>query len=272
MAFDLNSIKRGVESVPPRIVLYGVHGIGKSTLASNAPNPIFIQTEDRIAHIDTAKFPLCKSVSDVTSCLVTLYKEDHSFKTVVLDSLDWFEKLVHEEVRAEHGDKVFSDYGKGYLFAAPYFDKLLRGMDALRNDKGMGIILIAHSNIKRFNNPEAEPYDRYQLDLHDKAASTCEEWTDCVFFLNYKTFVAKEDVGFGKKQSRGVGTGARTIYTEERPAFHAKNSYRLPPELPMEWGAMWDAIAQGRKQAQEGKKFKKEEPTQEEQQNDEKKV
>ena len=40
----LESIKSGRENKPPRIMVYGQEGVGKSTFGASAPAPIIIQT------------------------------------------------------------------------------------------------------------------------------------------------------------------------------------------------------------------------------------
>ena len=39
-----------------RIVIYGAEGIGKSTLASQCPDPLFIDTEGSTTHMDVKRF------------------------------------------------------------------------------------------------------------------------------------------------------------------------------------------------------------------------
>ena len=92
----------------------------------------------------------------------------------------------------------------------------------------MVVIQIAHTDIKRFDSPEHEPYDRYVIKLQTRASALLQEHSDVVLFANYQISVAKSDVGFNKKVTRALGSGARVMHTEERPAFLAKNRYGLP--------------------------------------------
>jgi hypothetical protein len=112
----------------------------------------------------------------------------------------------------------------------------------LRNDKGMSVILIAHTTIKRFDSPEVEPFDRYQPKLQERSNALIREWCDAVFFANYKVIVKKDDVGFNKTNNRGISTGERLLHTTERPAYMAKNRYNLPETIPLSWEAFVDAI------------------------------
>ena len=245
MAVSLASLKRGKTLRPPRIVIYGPHGLGKSSFGASAPSPVFIQTEDGLGTIDTSHFPLATSFSDVEGALSSLYTEQHEYGTVVIDSADWLEPLIWKETCAQHGKQDIEEfgYGKGYGFALDQWRRVLDGLNALRDTKNMASIVTAHCQIKRFDSPEVEPYDRYTPKLHSSASALLQEWADAVFFTNWKTVVTKEDVGFNKKVSRGVTTGQRMMYTTEKPAYLAKNRYGLPEELPLSWQSFSDALA-----------------------------
>lgn len=241
MAFDLSSVRRNDAIAAPRLLVYGVEGIGKSTFAAGAPAPIYIQTEDGLGSLSVSHFPLATCVSDVLSAIGSLYDQKHEFKTVVVDSVDWLEALIQQEVEATHDAKDLA-YGKGAIIAAEKLREVLEGLNALRNDRGMAIILIAHCEIKRFDSPEVEPYDRYQPKLQSRASALVREWCDAVLFANYKTIVKKDDVGFNKTVSRGISTGERLLFTSEKPAYMAKNRYGLPESIPLAWQAFEDAI------------------------------
>lgn len=242
MAFDLKSIKKNDAIAAPRVLVYGVEGIGKSTFASGAPNPIFICTEDGLGSLEVSHFPLATSVPDVMEAIGTLFQEDHDYKTVVIDSLDWLENLIWREVESTYDAKDLA-YGKGATIAAQKWREILDGLTALRNERGMSVVLIAHTEIKRFDSPECEPFDRYQPKLQARSSALIREWCDAVFFANYKTLIKKDDVGFNKTVSRGITTGERLLFTSERPAYMAKNRYSLPESIPLSWKAFETAIA-----------------------------
>ncbi len=242
MAFDLKSIRKNDAMAAPRIMVYGVEGIGKSTFGAGAPNPIYILTEDGLGSLNVNHFPLATSFQDVIDAIATLYKENHAFETVVIDSLDWLEAIIQREIEAKYDAKDLA-YGKGSLIAAERWREILDGLNALRNDKGMAVILIAHTTIKRFDSPEVEPYDRYQPKLQERSNAVVREWCDAVLFANYKTIVKKDDVGFNQTNNRGISTGERLLFTSERPAYMAKNRYNMPESIPLSWDAFEQAIS-----------------------------
>lgn len=241
MAFDLKSLKRGKSNEPPRIVIYGEHGIGKSSFAAGAPNPVFICTEDGLGNIDTTSFPLAQSCAEVRAAIGTLYSDEHEFQTVCLDSLDWLEKLIVKEVCEKYSEKERA-YGKEAVFVADAFLELLAGFNALRLERGMAVILTAHAQIKRFDDPVNDPYDRYSLKLSKHAGAVVQEWADVVGFASDEVSVRKTDVGFNKEARRAVAKGERKLFVSRTPAFDAKNRYGMPDSIPLSWSAFADAI------------------------------
>jgi hypothetical protein len=244
MAISLASLKKTGTARPPRIVLYGTHGIGKSTFAAQAPDPVFIQTEEGLDAVSATAFPLCQSFDDILECIGVLASESHDFQTVVLDSADWAEQLIQKRVAQDNNVKTIDaiGYGRGYKAAADYWRQLLDGFDHLRSDKNMQVILLAHSQVRRFDDPLADPYDRYQLDLHHGSASLVSEWCDIMMFANQQYSTVKSDVGFNQKVTRAVGTGNRVLYTQERPGWQAKSRWSLPDTLPLDYGKFAEAL------------------------------
>lgn len=133
MAIHLSSLQRGRRLGPPRILIHGEHGLGKSTFASQAPRPIFIPTEDGLGAIDTTAFPLAHSYQEVLDDIGVLFTEEHEYQSVVIDSLDWLEDLIWKHVASEGGHEHIEDfgYGKGYVLAADRFREVLAGLGAL---------------------------------------------------------------------------------------------------------------------------------------------
>lgn len=233
----LQQIQTGRRVAPRRVMLYGTHGIGKSTFGSMAPRPIFIQTEDGLGEIDCDRFPLTQTFGEAMQALSELYTAEHPYQTAVIDSLDWLERLIHADVCRQKGVENIEDIGfsKGYTFALTPWREFLTGLDALRNDRGMTIVLLAHARVERFENPETETYDRYVPRLHKFSSALIQEWCDEVLFATYRVHTKVNDEGFGRKKARGLGTGERILRTTERPAHVAKNRLNLPEELPLDW-------------------------------------
>lgn len=231
-------IRKGKQPGPRRILLYGQHGVGKSTWASEAPEPIFLNVEDGLNDIDCASTPKLKSYGEVINSISWLNTNSHEFKTVVLDSLDWTEQFILQDVADDAGKKAFSliKFGEGVGPAVKKTMYLLKGLEQLQA-KGMGIILLSHARIVRFENPESAAYDRYEPDLHKAISSTVQEWCDEVLFASFRVFTTTTEEGFGRERAIARGGKERFIRTNESASAIAKNRLRLPDELPMSWAA-----------------------------------
>ena len=246
----LESITRGREGKPPRLLVYGQEGTGKSTFAAGAPSPVFVQTEDGLGEIDTAKFPLAKKFEEVTDALTALRDEPHDFQTVVVDSADWLERLVWDRVCRDFGvrsiEKADGGYGKGYVHALTHWRQMVDLLNDLRDRRGMIAILIAHSKVERFEDPENAAYDRYTPRLHKAATSLLCEWVDAVLFATKRFRVGKEQ-GSGFQGERAIATaigadgGERILRTVGSPACIAKNRFSLPSAIPLSWEAFMAA-------------------------------
>jgi hypothetical protein len=236
----IEQIQNGKRHAPRRVMLYGVHGIGKSTWGAMSENPIFVQTEDGLGEIDCARFPLAEDYSQVITALSDLYTEDHDYQTVVIDSLDWLERLIWAEVCRKRGVESIEDidWGQGYKWALTQWREVLDGLQALRNDRGMMVILIAHCAIKKFKSPMTDTYDRYTPRLHKHASAVVQEWCDEVLFATYTVDTKQVDEGFDETRTRAIGQATRVVYTTEGPAHMAKHRIAdLPDGLPLDYRA-----------------------------------
>jgi hypothetical protein len=247
----MNRVQRGRASKPPRILAYGVEGIGKSTFGSQAPKPIFIQTEDGLDEIESDKFPLAATYDDVLGALTELRSEQHGYETVVIDSLDWLERLVWDKLCSQYGvnsiEKVDGGYARGYTHALTFWREIIDYLNVLRNARGMVVLLIAHSKVERFEDPESSPYDRYSPRLHKHAAALVCEWSDAVLFATRKFRTQTEDAGFNRKRTIahaiGKDGGERVLRCVGGPSCVAKNRYGIVEELPLSWAAFMNALS-----------------------------
>lgn len=230
------NISTGKKAIPYKVVIYGPEGIGKSTLASQFPAPVYIDTEGSTARMDVARFETPDKLTQVLAYIDQLKQEEHSYKTLVIDTMDKLELMINDKVCEDQkvsGIEAIG-YGKGYTYAAEEVNKLLGKLDALRMGKGMNIVIVAHAQMRKFEQPdEMGAYDRWELKLSKKVAPMVKEWADMVLFANYKTYVVKSESGTKKGQG-----GKRVMYTTHNPAWDAKNRDNLPEQLDFTFGSI----------------------------------
>lgn len=234
MAFDLNSLRSGKQKSPYRVMFYGPPGIGKSTWAA-MPDTLMINIEDGLDHIDCVSTPKMESYEQVLDVLDAVIQQDHQFKRIAIDSVDWLEKLIFDYVVRKANKETIKNiedfgYGKGYTFAQAEWRDLVARLEWIRLNKGISIIMLAHSLVKTMYMPDLEPFDKYVVRMHQKSQDILVDWVDVVLFANYFVSVDGE-----KKKAKG--SGERRVYTSPRPAYLAKNRAGLPETIPFQLNA-----------------------------------
>jgi hypothetical protein len=230
---SLANIHTTTAILPPRIIVHGKEGSGKTTLAAQFPGPIFLQVEDGCpAGLEIPTFGVLATYDDVIGAITALGNERHNFRTVVIDSLDALEPLIWNATCAANNWRSIESagYGRGYVEADKQWHDVLAGLDWLRRNRGMMIVLIAHSAVETVNDPRAPSYTSYQLRLHKRGRALSQDWADAIGFLTTVLVIRTEDQGF-RKRTRADGGSARYLNWEAKPAFTAKNRYGLPAKM-----------------------------------------
>ena len=235
----LANVSRGKQERPLRVILYGVEGVGKSTFAARAPSPVFLCAEDGTAQLDVARFPTPRSWADVLEAVRVLTHDEHAFKTLVIDTLDWLEPLCWAHVCQAAGKSDIEEFGyaKGYVMALDQWRVLLGRLDLLVRTRKLNVVMVAHAAIRRIDDPQTGPFDRYRMKLHDKAADLLREWVDAILFARHEVMTVER-----KGRLRGVSSGARVIHTQWTAAYDAKNRFDLPDTLPLDWDEFESAV------------------------------
>lgn len=227
------SIKRGKIECAQKTAIYGPEGIGKSTLASRFPDPLFIDTEGGTAHIDVARVdPAPKKWEDLLNIVKEVIADPSVCKTLVIDTMDWAEQLIIEYVLRTRGLKSIEDagYGKGYTYIGEEMAKLLDLLTQVK-DAGIHVVILAHAKMRKFEQPdEVGAYDRWEMKLSRQSAPLVKEWSDHLFFCNYQTMVVEMENHTKKAQG-----GKRVIYTAHRPVWDAKTRGDLPECVDMDY-------------------------------------
>lgn len=233
------NITRGIQTKPLKVVIYGPEGIGKSTFASCFPEPLFIDTEGSTTRMDVARTDTPTSLAMLTQLLTEIRDNPPGCKTLIIDTVDWAERLCITAVCAKNGKAGIEDfgYGKGYSYVYEEMGRILNLLNDIW-ERGIHIVLTAHAAIRKFEQPdEMGAYDRWELKLiNSPKCNSCamvKEWADMVLFANYKTYAVAADKEGKKMKARG---GERVMYTSHDPCWDAKNRFGLASELPFDFG------------------------------------
>jgi hypothetical protein len=234
-------ITKGKQQRAQRVVLYGVESVGKSTFAAKFPKPLFLDIEQGTSHLDVDRCEI-NSWKQLTDALAEVKATD--YKTIVIDSADWAERLCVEDLLTTSKKNSIEDFGfgKGWVMVAERMSRMLSSIDQLI-DAGKNVVLIAHSKIVRFEAPDAlAAYDRYELKLSKQSSPLLKEFADELWFLRFKTKVSTSETGKGK----GIGGKERILLTTHSAAYDAKTRSGLAEELPLEWASvshLFEAVA-----------------------------
>jgi hypothetical protein len=235
---SMANIRRGKIERPMRVLLYGAEGVGKSTFAAHAPSPVYLASEDGTSQLDVARLPEPRTWVEVFDAIQMLEKEQHDFGSFVIDTLDWLEPLCWAHVCREGGKRSIEDfpYGKGYAAALEHWRRLLAQVQQTCITRRMHLVVLAHSHIRKVDDPITGPYDRHMLKLHERAGSLWREALDAVLF-------ARVDVYTVEKQGRmrAYGNGTRVVHTTPSAAYDAKNRFNLPETMPLSWDEFYAA-------------------------------
>lgn len=253
-------------NLPARIVLHGVEGVGKTTFAAHAGDVLFAMMRGETGVetlIDAGQLPGMSHTEELTTweqllgLVDQLTEKEHSYKNLVIDSAGPAERLCHEMVcardyKSDWGERGFMGYMRGYETSLTEWLDLLQRLDKMRTARRVRPILIAHTKVATFKNPEGPDYDRYTIDLHHKTWGITAKWADMILFANYYTVVDESG-----SRAKGTGGSERILYTQRTAAWDAKNRHGLPQEIPMgdsggeAWHHFIEAIKQGRNNGKE---------------------
>lgn len=256
--FDPKAVMtRGRLTQPHRVMLYGPIGIGKSTFGEGCPNPIFICPESGSGHLNVARVhpPDWPSVIETVRWLRTA---EDTFGAVVIDTVDWMEPMIVSYICArDQGspdptsrrarDKLIVDgkpsiagYGwdHGWKTALEEWRVLLAELDALRNERGTHVILLAHVGTNKVSNEEGNDYNLVSPKINKLATGLLTEWCDAVLYADWEKTVRKAADNPDEKIKVNI-TGNRIVYTTTKEAHLAKGR-NLPDRLPLAWDAYYE--------------------------------
>lgn len=189
-------ILKGQDLSAPKILLYGLAGVGKSTLANTLRKPIFIDFEGGLGAIGPDRTPQITDLDVFYECLVELYRKakegKREYDTIVIDSADWMVRKIVEKAAGidannltETLNKSNGGYGNGAQVLMNHVrTKLLPTLVAL-NKQGYGICLVAHAEVKSLMDEDGVNTDRVAPKIDEKTMHVFVEWVDHVLYLKH---------------------------------------------------------------------------------------
>ncbi len=239
------SIQSGFSFNPPRILIYGLEGIGKSTFANGLPNPVFLPPEDGLDNVNCEKFPYYPSYDDIFKAIDLLTTQKHNYRTLVIDTVDAMERLINKKVCKDHNvkniEKVLGGYGKGYSIALEHWQELIERLTQLRFKRRMAIVLSAHASIENYSDPDTS-FIRFAPRLNKKVCGIICENVDLILHATRRGGAAKGEDG-----------GERIVKMDPSRRMTGKRRYfTMPTELPMKPKVVMAAIEEHQRRLASG--------------------
>lgn len=233
---------KGKSAQPPRIIISGEHGVGKSTFAAQFPSPIALDLEGGLEMVGVERTPRIITYTQFLEALAWVGQQ--KYRTLIIDSIDWLEALIQQDIAAQANVREVSEipYGQGYKRVSAELSKLLEHLDRMNVENKLTIVMIGHVKITTFKDPLGADYDKYSLDLRDDFSRLLRDWADMVLFAQFEKFVRVEAATFGTKEGKATTTGRRIACTTQSPAYDAKNRYNLPAVMDFDFATIWGAV------------------------------
>lgn len=234
----LSTIKKP-DDRPAIVTILGDSGLGKTSLACTFPQSIVIRAEDGLSAIPADRrpdaFPIVQKVDDVWEQLMALVKEDHEYKTLIVDSVTALERLFIQHVidsdpkNPRSINQAMGGYGAGLAAVATMHQRVRKACGMLNERKGMHVVFIAHADTETIELPDQDPYTRYSLRLGKRSVAPYVDDSDVVGFLKLQTFTT----GDGERK-KAMSDGTRVLVCYATASNVSKNRYGIEDDIVFE--------------------------------------
>ena len=231
----MNSLINTTTPAPPKMIVYGQPGVGKTTFAASA-GAILLDCENGAGAVPgLTRTPYLQSWPQMRKWLVELATAPpDGIAAVAVDTIDWMVQRIVEHVVLDLDGKAQGDITNtlgtahgGYFKAREIVQNIVyRDLLPMLNavaDSGVAIILLAHAANTKITTPEGFDQRLAAPDLPQWIAPPFIEWADAVLYAH-------------RQDDR------RVLLTEGTNVILAKNRYSLPAELQLSWSALMEAM------------------------------
>lgn len=249
----LKGVVRG-EKRPPRVLLYGPPGIGKSTFGSESEAPIFVTTEDGVDNLPVDQFPRAESYDALLENVSQVAKDRHDYKTLVVDTLNGASELCAQKVceeqfggvwYTEKGKKGFTAFAQGWQSTSEEMRSLLALLDECRNARDMQVILLAHVGLHTVSHPTDGDYTKFAPEMDKRVWARWSKWCDIILRADFDYYVKPGETG--KKGRAELGDTTRWLFSVGNAAQDCKTrvGYEMPERMLLSYPAFHEAIEGG---------------------------
>jgi hypothetical protein len=253
--FSISQPKRATNRPPPRLLVYGEPGIGKTTFGASAPGAVLIPTEDGSFGLDVPRIPndgKCETWQSVIMSAKVLLTEQHDFRWAVIDTINQAAHLCDEMVcqrdfdgkwNTTKGSEGFNAFGKGEKSSAQEFRQLLNILDQLQQKRGMGVIMLCHVGLQKQANALGPDFYKFAGDMGKATWSIACSWADQVGHA-CREMRASVREGETKAKASAIGN-ERWLIFEGGPGRDAKSraGYDMPSRILLAWDEYAEQLA-----------------------------
>lgn len=234
-------VQKTVRPVGKFLVLYGPHGIGKTTFAAQADESVFVQARDRSLDVLASSGLIDKRPTiDVTDWNDALNALDwlatpkaHDYRVVVIDGISGLEEMCDEYTLStdyKGNRERYLAYGAGHRFSADHWGDLLNSIEKIK-DQGITAILLGHRGLSDVKNAEGANYSKFMPGMHQLKFTPTAQYSDAVLRMDY--VIEVRDINDQTKKGKASGTSKRYLFCDGEVSFEAKNRLGLPPLIDL---------------------------------------
>lgn len=228
---------KGAQKQPLRMILHAREKFGKSTYCLDIPDAAHLDVGRETLHLAVPERWECNTWDEIMGAADFLARGKHNHRAVILDTADGAQDLIWAQLKTAN-KSIFDDYGRGYRETLFHFHRLWELFEQMHEQRGMHIVIVVHSQVTTFEDPQGPKFDQYVLRLQDAKNSSVRQFlldkADVIAFGNFTSV----DV-VGTKDRTEYGT--RRLFLRKSKAYDSGCRFTMPPQIEFSWAALMEA-------------------------------